>query len=131
LGNGLLGPRGGRGGTIKGRFGEHCGGNGGMGISTFGIGGMGGGGIGDGRVESIGGMGGGLFAIRSIVVKDVLGGEGLVVDGGSSPSMSSRDGEVGGVENKSSTGSRLMATGELIGEIGGEIMGEIGGALNE
>ncbi|GJR12265.1 ribonuclease H-like domain-containing protein [Tanacetum coccineum] len=46
------------------------------------------------------------------VAKDGLGGDGFVVDGGRSPSTSSRDGEDGGVENKSSMGSRLIATGE-------------------
>ena len=83
----MLGPRDGSGGTIEGRFGEHCGGNVGIGISKFGVG--------DGKVESVGGIGGGAFAIRSIVAKDCLGGEGLVVDGGRSPSMSSKDGEDG------------------------------------
>ncbi|GJR56905.1 hypothetical protein Tco_1499067 [Tanacetum coccineum] len=45
-----------------------------------------------------------------MVAKDGLGGDGFVVNGGRSPSTSSRDGEDGGVENKSSIGSRLIAT---------------------
>ncbi|GKA57850.1 hypothetical protein Tco_0757038 [Tanacetum coccineum] len=44
--------------------------------------------------------------------EDVLGGDGFVVDGGRSPSTSSKDGVDGGVENKSSMGSRLITTGE-------------------
>ncbi|GJZ76179.1 hypothetical protein Tco_0640644 [Tanacetum coccineum] len=62
--------------------------------------------------------------------EDGLGGDGFVVDGGRSPSTSSKDGEDGGVENKSSMGSRLIATGELvfIGDSGGEIIREVGGA---
>ncbi|GKE65664.1 hypothetical protein Tco_1519825 [Tanacetum coccineum] len=48
-----------------------------------------------------------------MVAKDGLGGDGFVVDGGRSPSTSSRDGEDGGVENKSSMGSRLIAIGEV------------------
>ena len=106
IGNGLFGPRGGRGGTKEGRFGECCEGIGGMGISTLGEG--------DGKVKSMGGMGGGSFAIRSIVANKGREGEGLVVDGGSSPRMSRRVGEDGGVENKSLRGSRLIATGEVI-----------------
>ena len=72
----MLDPRGRSGGTIEGRFGEHCGGNGGIGSSKFGVG--------DGNVESMGGIGGGAFSIRSIVSKDGRGGGGLVVDGGRS-----------------------------------------------
>ncbi|GJT39254.1 hypothetical protein Tco_0578193 [Tanacetum coccineum] len=64
----------------------------------------------------MGGIGGGSFANRSMVAKDGLGGDGFVVDGGRSPSTSSRDGEDGGVENKSSMGSRLIATGEIVVE---------------
>ncbi|GJS90193.1 hypothetical protein Tco_0772829 [Tanacetum coccineum] len=48
--------------------------------------------------------------------EDGLGGDGFVVDGGRSPSTSSKDGEDGGVENKSSMGSRLIATGEIVVE---------------
>ncbi|GJS15622.1 ribonuclease H-like domain-containing protein [Tanacetum coccineum] len=61
-------------------------------------------------------QGGGPFAKRSMVAKDGLGGDGFVVDGGRSPSTSSKDGEDGGVENKSSVGSRLIATGEIVVE---------------
>ncbi|GJY96771.1 hypothetical protein Tco_0513681 [Tanacetum coccineum] len=49
--------------------------------------------------------------------EDGLGGDGFIVDGGRSPSTSSRDGEDGGVENKSSMGSRLIATGEIVVEL--------------
>ncbi|GJU75358.1 hypothetical protein Tco_1272428 [Tanacetum coccineum] len=65
----------------------------------------------------MGGMGGGSFTIRSMVAKDGLGGEGLVVDGGRSPSTSSKDGDDGGVANKSSMGSRFIATDEFLLEI--------------
>ncbi|GKB04037.1 hypothetical protein Tco_0832180 [Tanacetum coccineum] len=57
----------------------------------------------------MGGIGGGLFANRSMVAKDGLEGE-------RSLSTSSRDGEDCGVENKSSMGSRLIATGEIVVE---------------
>ncbi|GKE68189.1 hypothetical protein Tco_1526261 [Tanacetum coccineum] len=69
-------------------------------------------GVGERKVEFMGRIGGGSFAKRSMVARDGLGGEGLVVDGGRSPSTSSKDGEDGGVENKSLIGSRLIATGE-------------------
>ncbi|GKG33062.1 hypothetical protein Tco_0430572, partial [Tanacetum coccineum] len=36
-GKGLLGPNGGSGGKFEGRFGEHCGGNGGIGGSMSGV----------------------------------------------------------------------------------------------
>ncbi|GJV57562.1 hypothetical protein Tco_1458567 [Tanacetum coccineum] len=95
------------------------------------MGGSGGGvgsssGVGKGKEEFIGGIGGGSFAIRSMVAKDGLGGDGLVVDGGRSPSTSSRDGEDGGVANKSSMGSRLIVIGEVsldgwVGAGGGEV----------
>ncbi|GJX77972.1 hypothetical protein Tco_0324783 [Tanacetum coccineum] len=49
--------------------------------------------------------------------EDGLGGVGFVVDGGRSPSTSSKDGEDGGVENKSLMGSRLIATGEWWGRL--------------
>ncbi|GJX00545.1 hypothetical protein Tco_0184458 [Tanacetum coccineum] len=65
MGKGLLGPNGGSGGTIKGKFGEHCGGNDGIGGSKFGVG--------EGKVVSMGGIGGNAFAIRSIVSKDGRG----------------------------------------------------------
>ncbi|GKD34670.1 hypothetical protein Tco_1250179 [Tanacetum coccineum] len=71
---------------------------------------------GRGKVESMGGIGGGSFAKRSMVAKDGLGGDGFVVDGGRSPSKSRKDGEDGGVENKSSMGSRLIVTGEIVVE---------------
>ncbi|GJV36198.1 hypothetical protein Tco_1408675 [Tanacetum coccineum] len=70
-------------------------------------------GVGEGKEEFIGGIGGGSFAIRSMVAKDGLGGNGLDFDGGRSPSTSSRDGEDGGLANKSSMGSRLIVTGEV------------------
>ncbi|GKG33145.1 hypothetical protein Tco_0430655, partial [Tanacetum coccineum] len=47
-----------------------------------------------------------------MVAKDGLGVDGFVVEGGRSPSTSSRDREDSGVENKSSMGSRLIATCE-------------------
>ncbi|GJR31981.1 hypothetical protein Tco_1108213 [Tanacetum coccineum] len=68
------------------------------------------------RNSDMGGIGGGSFAKRSMVAKDGLGGDGFVVDGGRSPSTSSKDGEDGGVENKSSMGSRLIVTGEIVVE---------------
>ncbi|GKE31338.1 hypothetical protein Tco_1450660 [Tanacetum coccineum] len=48
--------------------------------------------------------------------KDGLGGDGFVVDGGRSPSTSSKDGEDGEVVNKSLMGSWLIATGEIVVE---------------
>ncbi|GKE35014.1 hypothetical protein Tco_1454336, partial [Tanacetum coccineum] len=72
--------------------------------------------VGEGEVESIGGIGGDSFVKRSMVAKDGLGGDGFIVDGGRSPSTSCRDGEDGRVENKSSMGSRLIATGEIVVE---------------
>ncbi|GJT42746.1 hypothetical protein Tco_0951461 [Tanacetum coccineum] len=47
---------------------------------------------------------------------DGLGGDGFVVDDGRSPSTSCKDGEDGGVENKSLMGSRLTATSEIVVE---------------
>ncbi|GJZ67850.1 hypothetical protein Tco_0631090 [Tanacetum coccineum] len=64
----------------------------------------------------MGGIGGGSFAKSSMVANDGLGGDGFVVDGGRSPSTSSKDEEDGGVENKSSMGSRLIVTGEIVME---------------
>ncbi|GKB56221.1 hypothetical protein Tco_0912407, partial [Tanacetum coccineum] len=69
-------------------------------------------GVSEGKEDFMGGIGGGSFAKRSMVAKDGLGGDGFVVDGERSPSTSSKDGEDGGVENKSSMGSRLIVTGE-------------------
>ncbi|GJW12904.1 hypothetical protein Tco_1578731 [Tanacetum coccineum] len=86
----------------------YCGGRGGSVGSNSGVG--------EGKVESMGGIGGGSFAKRSMVAKDGLGGDGFVVDGGRSPSKSRKDGEDGGVENKSSMGSRLIVTGEIVVE---------------
>ncbi|GKF29616.1 hypothetical protein Tco_0095958 [Tanacetum coccineum] len=67
----------------------------------------------EGEEESIGGIGCGSFAKRSMVAKDGLGGDGFVVDGGRSHSTSSKDGEDGGVENKSSMRPMLIATGKV------------------
>ncbi|GJU62732.1 hypothetical protein Tco_1244567 [Tanacetum coccineum] len=72
--------------------------------------------VGEGKEEFMGGIGGGSFAKRSMVAKDGLRGDGFVVDGGRSPSTSSKDREDGGVENKSSMGSRLIVTGEIVVE---------------
>ncbi|GJY40727.1 hypothetical protein Tco_0427997 [Tanacetum coccineum] len=76
----LLGPNGGSGGLIEGRFGERCYGNGGRGGSMFGVG--------EGKVDSVSEMGGGSLFIRSMVSNDGRGGIGLVVEGGSSPKES-------------------------------------------
>ena len=65
----------------------------------------------------MGGTGGGSLAIRSMVARDGLGGERLVVDGGRSPRISSKVGDDGGVENKSLIGSRLMGIGEVALEV--------------
>ncbi|GJU06807.1 hypothetical protein Tco_1123237 [Tanacetum coccineum] len=73
MGKELLGSNGGSGGTIEGKFGEHCGGNNGIGGSKFGVG--------EGKVESMGGIRGGAFAIHSIVSKDGQGGGGLMERG--------------------------------------------------
>ncbi|GJX19475.1 hypothetical protein Tco_0222152 [Tanacetum coccineum] len=76
MGKGLLGPNGDSGGKFEGRFGEHCGGNGGISGSMSEVG--------EGIYESIGGMGGGLLARRSMVSNDRRGGGGLVIAGGRS-----------------------------------------------
>ncbi|GJU61857.1 hypothetical protein Tco_1243692 [Tanacetum coccineum] len=76
MGKGLLGPSGGSGGTLEGSFGEHCGGNGRIGSSMFGVG--------EGKDESMGGMGGGSLARHLMVSNDGRGGGGLVVAGGRS-----------------------------------------------
>ncbi|GJV85504.1 hypothetical protein Tco_1525402 [Tanacetum coccineum] len=76
MGKGLLGPSGRSGGTLEGRFGEHYGGNGGIGGSMFGVG--------EGKNKSMGGIGGGSLAIHSMVSNDGRGGGGLVVAGGRS-----------------------------------------------
>ncbi|GJY35138.1 hypothetical protein Tco_0420516 [Tanacetum coccineum] len=59
MGKGLLGPSGGSGGTLEGRFGEHCDGNGGISGFMFEVG--------EGKDESMGGMRGGSLARRSMV----------------------------------------------------------------
>ncbi|GJV16383.1 hypothetical protein Tco_1361706 [Tanacetum coccineum] len=61
---------------MQGGFGEHCGGNGGIGGSMSGVG--------EGKDESMGGMGSGSLARRSIVSNNGRGGGGLVVAGGRS-----------------------------------------------
>ncbi|GKC76373.1 hypothetical protein Tco_1127147 [Tanacetum coccineum] len=98
---GLLGPNGGSGGLIEGRFGESCGGNGGRGGSVSGMG--------KGKVDSMGGMGGGSIAIRSMVSNDGRGGGGLVIEGGR-------------------VSKRLLLTvaREMINESGGIEVGEVG-----
>ncbi|GJX15221.1 hypothetical protein Tco_0206979 [Tanacetum coccineum] len=84
--------------------------------------------VSEGKVESIRGIGGGAFAIRLIVSKDGRGGGGLVVDGGrSSRELRKSYGEVSGVKNKSSMGSRLMESGDVsldgwVGAEGGEVI---------
>nr|GEZ94784.1 hypothetical protein [Tanacetum cinerariifolium] len=66
-----------------------------------------------GRGSSIFGRGGGSLAICSMESKDRLGGGGLVVVGGRSSSVSKIAWrEVGGVKNKSSMGSMLIAKGK-------------------
>ncbi|GJU93763.1 hypothetical protein Tco_1318519 [Tanacetum coccineum] len=116
IGKGLFGPSGGSGGAKEGRFG------GGMGISTFG----------EGMVGSMSGVVRGSLAIRSMVAKEGLGGDKLVVDGGRSPRISRRVGDDGGVENKSSRGSKVMGIGVIalevrvegrVGAGGGEVKG--------
>ncbi|GKA15118.1 hypothetical protein Tco_0694865 [Tanacetum coccineum] len=76
MGKGLLGPNGGSGGRFKGRFGEHCGGNGGICGSMSRVR--------EGKYESIGGMGGGSLARRSMVSNDGrgVGAGGDEVNGG-------------------------------------------------
>ncbi|GKG43356.1 hypothetical protein Tco_0480040, partial [Tanacetum coccineum] len=69
--------------------------------------------VGEGKEEFMRGIGGGSFAISSMVAKNGLGGDRLVINGGRSPSTSSKDGEDGGVTNKSSIGSRLIVTSEV------------------
>ncbi|GJZ33840.1 reverse transcriptase domain-containing protein [Tanacetum coccineum] len=86
-------------------------------------------GVSEVKEEFMGGIGGGSFAIRSMVAKDGLRGNGLDFDCGRSPSTSSRDGEDGGLANKSSMGSRLIVTGEVsldgwVGAGGSEVNGE-------
>ncbi|GJY63911.1 hypothetical protein Tco_0465371 [Tanacetum coccineum] len=66
MGKGLLGPNGESGGKFEGGFGEHCGGNGGIGGSMSEVG--------EGKDELIGGVGGGSLARRSMVGGEVNGG---------------------------------------------------------
>ncbi|GJX47547.1 hypothetical protein Tco_0272737, partial [Tanacetum coccineum] len=73
MGKGLLGPNGRSGRRFEGRFGEHYGGNGGIGGSMPEVG--------EGEDESMGGMGGGLLARRSMVSNNGRGGGGLVIAG--------------------------------------------------
>ncbi|GKE21396.1 hypothetical protein Tco_1432908 [Tanacetum coccineum] len=72
--------------------------------------------VGEGKEEFIGGIGGGSFAKHSMVAKDGLGGDEFIVKGERSPSTSIKDEEDGGVANKSSMGSRLVATSEIVVE---------------
>ncbi|GJT67660.1 hypothetical protein Tco_1019140 [Tanacetum coccineum] len=60
---GLLGPSGGSGGTLEGRFSKHYGGNGEIGGFMFGVG--------EGKDESMGGIGGGSLARRLNGVESV------------------------------------------------------------
>ncbi|GJW54633.1 hypothetical protein Tco_0098718 [Tanacetum coccineum] len=87
-------------------------------------------GVGDGRYEgmkggisgmvrevkkvSMGGVGGGALAMHLIDLRVGFGGEGLVVDGGRSPNISRKEGDVGRVAKVSSTGSKEIATREVI-----------------
>ncbi|GKD71691.1 hypothetical protein Tco_1325781 [Tanacetum coccineum] len=118
MGKGLLGPNGGSGGLIEGRFGERCDGNGGRGGSMSGVG--------EGKVDSMDGMGGGSLAIRSMVSNDARGGRGLVVKGGSSPR---EGGEVNGEGVDLGVSKRLLleVAVEMIGESGGI---EVGGGAH-
>ncbi|GJY45414.1 hypothetical protein Tco_0434477 [Tanacetum coccineum] len=54
--------------------------------------------------------------IRQALWREMRKCDGFVVDGGRPPSKSRKDGEDGGVENKSSLGSRLIVTGEIVVE---------------
>ncbi|GJW54637.1 hypothetical protein Tco_0098722 [Tanacetum coccineum] len=74
-----------------------------------GIGGM----VGEVKKVSMGEVGGGALAMRLIDLRVGFGGEGLVVDGGRSPNISRKEGDVGGVAKVSSTGSKEIATREV------------------
>nr|GEU85106.1 hypothetical protein [Tanacetum cinerariifolium] len=108
MGKGLLGPYGGSGGLIEGRFGESCGGNGGSMTEVR-----------EGKVDSMGGMGGGSLAICSMVSND---GRGVGAGGG----------EVngGGVDLGVSKRLLLEVAGEMIGESGGIEVREVDGDAN-
>ncbi|GJU20271.1 hypothetical protein Tco_1153613 [Tanacetum coccineum] len=85
----------------------YCGGRGGSVGSNSGVG--------ERKVEFMGRIEGGSFAKCLMVARDGLGCDGFVVDGGRSSSKSRKDEEDVGVENKSSMGSRLIATMSLDG----------------
>ncbi|GKA27817.1 ankyrin repeat family protein [Tanacetum coccineum] len=69
---------GGSGGTLEGRFGEHCGGNGGIGGSMFRVG--------EGKDESMGGMG----SVTCVLCPEVGAGGGEDNDGGVDLGVSKR-----------------------------------------
>ncbi|GJW89653.1 hypothetical protein Tco_0167206 [Tanacetum coccineum] len=114
MGNGLLGPNGGSGGLIEGKFGERCGGNSGRGGSISGVR--------EGKVDSMGGIGGGSLAKCSMVSNDGRGGGGLVVEVGAG------GGEVNGRGVDLGVSKRLLleVAGEMIGESDGIEDGEAG-----
>ncbi|GJS50694.1 hypothetical protein Tco_0624056 [Tanacetum coccineum] len=114
MGKGFLGPNGGSGGLIEGRFGERCDGNSGRGGSMFGVG--------EGKVDSMGGMGDGSLAIHLMVSNDGRGGGVLVIEVGAG------GGEVngGGVDLGVSKRLPLEVAGEMIGESGRIDVGEVG-----
>ncbi|GJZ90765.1 hypothetical protein Tco_0662692 [Tanacetum coccineum] len=125
MGKGLLGPNGGSGGLIEGRFGKSYGGNDGRGGSMSGVG--------EGKVDSIGGMGGGSLAICSMVSNDGRGDGGLVDESGSSLRESRKAwGEVngGGVDLGESKRLLLEVAEGMIGESGGIEVGEVGGGAD-
>ncbi|GJV86049.1 hypothetical protein Tco_1525947 [Tanacetum coccineum] len=118
MGKRLLGPNGGSGGLIEGKFDERCGGNGRRGGSMSEVG--------EGKVDSIGGMGGGSLAIRLMVSNDGRGGRGLVIKGGSSLR---EGGEVNGEGVDLGVSKRLLleVAGEMISESDGIEVREVGG----
>ncbi|GJU89151.1 hypothetical protein Tco_1301574 [Tanacetum coccineum] len=90
--------------------------------------------VGEEKEEFMGGIGGGSFAKRLMVAKDGLGGDGLLKMVEDHSHVQSKDGEDGGVENKSSMGSRLIVTGEFIIVLIRDswyewLFGEVGGAI--
>nr|GEU85104.1 putative reverse transcriptase domain-containing protein [Tanacetum cinerariifolium] len=118
MGKGLLGPYGGSGGLIEGRFGESYGGNGGSMIEVR-----------EGKVDSTGGIGGGSLAICSMVLNDGRGGGGLVVEGG----IGVGGGEVNGGGVDLGVSKRLLfdVIGEMIGESGGIEVRETAGFVRQ